>query len=83
MTLNVDGPLFPVVVNVIAGCLLENVNQSADDKYPSVVLFATGIDIVFVPLFQTNGVVAMMSTGVKYDGVKNSNAVPNVLYRNN
>lgn len=81
--INVADPLDPVVVNVIAFCLLENVNQSVDAKNPFVVLLACGIDIVFVPLFQTNGVVAMISDGTINDGVKNSNAVPKVLYRNN
>jgi hypothetical protein len=83
ITLNVLAPLFPVVVSVIAGCLELNVSQSALVRYPFTLLVAAGIDIVLVVLFQTSGVVAIISVDTKKFGVKNSNAVPSVFTLNN
>jgi hypothetical protein len=62
---NVDAPLLPVVVRVIAFCFELNVNQSALVKYPFTLLVAAGMLIVLVPLFQTRGVVASISAEVK------------------
>ena len=48
--IRVDAPLVPVVVKVIVPCLLLNVVQSAEDKYPFTEVVATGIEIVFTVL---------------------------------
>lgn len=49
----VDAPELPVVVKVIAFCLLLKVVKSAEAKYPFTEVVAAGIDIV--PLVLTKG----------------------------
>ena len=53
LLINVAAPLVPVVVSVIVFCLLLNVLQSVELKYPLIVEVAAGIEIVFKVL--TNG----------------------------